>query len=282
MAQSELKRRQGIYFPHFADMRRNPSIQAMRIVHGEKGYGWFWILVEMMRELEGYALPLSGKYSLDVIAGELKCDNKEADRFISDCIEVFHLFDWDGDSFWYEGLQQSMALMEEVSEIRRAAANKRWGKSDPDAFPARSEDAYALQTKEKKAKETERERSGGSRSFRIKAIPSASTWDGQTALSGGEKKGLGYPDKQPLHIITKEGVEPVGDRTASSEETECNSLCFIKNTFKEELMEKYGFVSEEEFIKLINAFDARFEPCFISDPIKHLGIFLKNRSLASQ
>jgi hypothetical protein len=275
MAQSRSKRRQGIYFPHFADMRRNPSIQAMRIVYGEKGYGWFWILVEMMREQEGYALPLSGKYSLDVIAGELKCDNKEADKFISDCIEVFHLFDWDGDSFWNEGLLQSMQLMEEVSEVKRAAANKRWGKSDPDASPVQPVDAYAMQRKKNKENKTEETELDSQDDYvESESERLAAYHDGRDVADPDYRERHGLKDPPPMHVISEKGVAMMENREPGLDEYPCSAVCFIEESYKEGLMEAFGIDSEEKFGKMVDAVDLSEKLWLASEPNKTLEAFL--------
>jgi predicted PilT family ATPase len=81
--ENNAKRKQAYYFSHDANARRDPKIQAMMIVYGGRGYAWFWILLEMMREQANYSLRISGKHDLDVLAKEMSCKKSEAKKFIS-------------------------------------------------------------------------------------------------------------------------------------------------------------------------------------------------------
>ena len=279
MSQSNAKRRQGIYFPHFADMRRNPDIQAMRIVYGERGYGWFWILVEMMREQQdGHVLPLSGKYSLDVIARELECSKDEARKFISDCITEFNLFESDGEVLWNLRLLESMRLMEEVSEVKRAAAYKRHGKVYPDASPVQSGDAYAMQRKEKKEKENKTEETElDSQDDYVESEGErlAAYLDGRDLFDPEFRQKHGLKDPPPMHVISENGVALMEDRDPGLDEYPCSPVCFIEESYKDKLMKAYGVDSEEEFGKMVDAIDVAEELWLLDEPNKALEAFLE-------
>lgn len=118
------------WFKHDANARRDQKILMMRSVYGAEGYGWWWMLVEMMREATGYKLKLTGKYALPMLADELGGDIKIIDEFITDCIEEFELLESDGEYFWSPSLLRRMAAYDEVVEQRRKAANARWKKEE--------------------------------------------------------------------------------------------------------------------------------------------------------
>ena len=59
------------YFSHDANARRDPRIAQMMSVYGFEGYGWYWALVEMMREQAQYKLDISGKYFYHGLSNEL-------------------------------------------------------------------------------------------------------------------------------------------------------------------------------------------------------------------
>lgn len=141
------------YFSHDSNARHDPKITAMRSVYGSEGYGWYWMLIEMMREADGYRLEMQGKYTFNAYAMQMHSDCNTIERFVHDCINEFYLFASDGSQFWSESLLRRMDIREKTSEVRRSAANKRWGKSKRDAN-ASSIDAKAMQGKESKRNES--------------------------------------------------------------------------------------------------------------------------------
>lgn len=146
--------KEAYYFSHDSNARHDPKITAMRSVYGSEGYGWFWIIVEMMREADQYKLEMQGKYTFNAYAMQMHTDSKTAGQFITDCIDEFGLFHSDGTYFWSPSLLRRMDLKEQTSEKRREAANKRWGKDRSDAN-ASEKDANAMQGKESKGNKNE-------------------------------------------------------------------------------------------------------------------------------
>jgi hypothetical protein len=138
------------YFSHDANAGNDPKILQMRSVYGLEGYGRYWIIVESMREQEGFRLSMQGQYVWDAFALRMQCDCNAAHKFVDDCINEFKLFDSDGDFFWSESLCQRMNLMDEKSQKARQSANSRWH----NANAMRSEcDRNAKKVKESKRKE---------------------------------------------------------------------------------------------------------------------------------
>lgn len=132
-----------IYFSHDANARHDPKILEMRAKYGAEGYGWFWILVEMMREQRDYRLPcVRNAYAM-----QLQCDPDAASEFINACINEFKLFASDGKYFWSESLIRRMSWKDEKSVQARQAALSRWEKQ-------RDADAKRAQSKERKVKES--------------------------------------------------------------------------------------------------------------------------------
>lgn len=128
----------------------------MRAVYGAEGYGWYWMIIEMMREQSDFMLSLCKRNAL---AMHLQCDPDAAHKFVQDCINEFELFDTDGEYFWSNSLLRRMNLRQEKSEKARQAALKRWGKSEScernaDAMRTHS-DRNAIKGKERKGKRKE-------------------------------------------------------------------------------------------------------------------------------
>lgn len=121
------------FFSHDLNARHDPKMTAMRGIYGAQGYGWFWLLIEMMAEANEYKLDMQSKYSFNAYAVQLQCKKDEVESFISDCINEFELFDSDGVSFWSKTLQRRMQYRDKVSETRTNAANAKWEKQRNDA-----------------------------------------------------------------------------------------------------------------------------------------------------
>lgn len=118
--------KQAYYFSHDSNARYDPDILAMRSVYGSEGYGWYWILIETLRDQGEYKLGIQSKYAYNAFASQMQCDSKKAEEFISDCINEFKLFASDGKSFWSNSLIRRMGKIEEKSEKARNSANARW------------------------------------------------------------------------------------------------------------------------------------------------------------
>jgi hypothetical protein len=112
------------YFSHDANARHDPKILKMISKYGFKGYGWYWVIVEMLREQQNYKLNLID--DLESIAIESRTKPKIISEFITDCIKQFKLFKKDHRYFYSQTLVERMKIMEEKREKRRKAANKRW------------------------------------------------------------------------------------------------------------------------------------------------------------
>jgi len=126
----------------------------MRAVYGAEGYGWYWMIIEMMREQSDFKLELCKRNAL---AMHLQCDPDAAHKFVQDCINEFNLFDADDEFFWSNSLLRRMNMRMEKSEKARKAALKRWGKDEScernaNALQTHS-DRNAIKGKERKGKE---------------------------------------------------------------------------------------------------------------------------------
>ena len=125
------------YFSHDANSRRDRKMVSMMMDYGVEGYGRFWILIEMMREENGFKLRVDGNRSYEVIASELKCSKEDAEKFINDCVQS-GLFRLKNKRLSSSSFLSRMNRMKDIEEKRRQAAiikHSREGRymSDPDA-----------------------------------------------------------------------------------------------------------------------------------------------------
>ena len=104
------------WFKHDINARHDVKIVAMREKYGIAGYGAWWMLVEILRETEGYKLPIREipllRYSLGF---------PEVEAFIDDCINVYYLLESDGEFVWSKSLMKRMEAYEELVAQRTAA-----------------------------------------------------------------------------------------------------------------------------------------------------------------
>lgn len=108
------------WFHHDGNARRDIKILEMRAEYGAEGYGWWWMLLEMMREATDYKLKRKGKY----LAKELDAEPDKLERFIADCIEEFELFQCDEKYFWSPSMLRRMEAYNNICEKRREAARR--------------------------------------------------------------------------------------------------------------------------------------------------------------
>ena len=114
------------YFSHDSNARNSDKIIRLRMKHKAAGYGVYFMILERLREEEGY---MSVK-DYNMIAFDLREDAS----LIKSVVEDFGLFVFteDGEYFYSESFNARMEKMETTSENRSIAgkigAEKRWGK----------------------------------------------------------------------------------------------------------------------------------------------------------
>lgn len=121
-----IKIKDAYYFSHDANARHDPKISKMRAVYGIRGYGCYWVIIEMLREQDNYKLGID---DFDTIAMQTQCEIEYIGKFIEDCIEKFKLFRKNKEYFWSNSLLKRMKLMKEKSEKARNSAKLRWNRT---------------------------------------------------------------------------------------------------------------------------------------------------------
>jgi DNA replication protein DnaD len=154
--------KEAFYFSHDSNARHDPKILAMRSVFGMEGYGWYWVIIEMLREQEDYKIKIT-KHVYNALAMQMQCDAMQAQCYIDACIQEHELLHTDGEFFWSESLLKRMQMKDTKSEKAKKAAEARWKKANKNKGSVQSQserNADALQTqsdrnaiKEKKVKE---------------------------------------------------------------------------------------------------------------------------------
>lgn len=105
------------YFSHDSNAITDTKILNMRADYGLEGYGLFWVLIEMMRNEEGYKLELNkNTYKAIKI---LSSTNIDVEKFVKNCIEDYKLFEEDEGYFYSRSLLNRMLEYERKKEINR-------------------------------------------------------------------------------------------------------------------------------------------------------------------
>lgn len=169
------------YFSHDSNARNDSKILNLRMSLGAEGYGIFFMLLERLREEEDY---MSVK-DYNAIAFDLRVDASKVKKVVED----FGLFVFtdNGEYFYSESFLRRMEFKDskkkEISEKRRAAANKRWSmEKSKNNDENSSKNANAMQmhsrnmqndakkTKEKKTKEKKSKENTNSTSACFSAV----------------------------------------------------------------------------------------------------------------
>lgn len=137
------------YFQHDYNARNDPKLQAVMIKYGLAGIGAFWCIVEMLYEQDG-TLPIT---SISSIAYTLHAD----EEMLKNIVCKMDLFECNKKFFWSRSVRKRLGIINEISDIRRKAAEKRWKSNKNDNVKAmqmqckskakaQKNDAKAMQT----------------------------------------------------------------------------------------------------------------------------------------
>ena len=137
------------YFQHDYNARNDPKLQAVMIKYGLAGIGAFWCIVEMLYEQDG-TLPIT---SISSIAYTLHAD----EEMLKNIVCKMDLFECNKKIFWSRSVRKRLGIINEISDIRRKAAEKRWKSNKNDNAnamqmqcksnaKAQKNDANAMQT----------------------------------------------------------------------------------------------------------------------------------------
>lgn len=149
------------FFSHDCNARNDPKIMALRSVYGAEGYGVYWMLIEILREQPDYKLAVN-KYIWSTLAMQMQVEASRLEDIITDCCMEFEengktLLVNDGKFLYSASLLRRMGKVDDISNLRREAAKKRWEKpcKVSEEVDDCNEDANADQkkSKEKQSKE---------------------------------------------------------------------------------------------------------------------------------
>ena len=132
------RKQQTGYFPHDTNARNSSKLIRLRMKHGAEGYGVYFMILERLRDEDGYSSPTD----YDMIAFDLHVDTE----LVRTVVEDFGLFrkSEDGTRFYSSGFLHRMEVKDaergQRSEAARKAIQARWHRNaEPDTDPIRNE-----------------------------------------------------------------------------------------------------------------------------------------------
>ena len=109
------------YFSHDSNARTDPKILAMSSDYNMTGYGWWWVLIEILREQDEYRIKFN-KCTCKALAMQMQCTYVKVNGVLMN----FNLFTIESGEFHSERLQNHLALRQKLSESGKTGANNRW------------------------------------------------------------------------------------------------------------------------------------------------------------
>jgi hypothetical protein len=131
------------YFPHDSNASSDRKMIRLRRVCGLAGYGFYWIIIEKLRDAPQYQLPVA---SISDYVFEFRAEEKFFDEFFA-C----ELLERDEVHFWSSSLCRRMTALDNKREQARnagiASAQKRNGGRSTDVQPNTNDRSTGVQPK---------------------------------------------------------------------------------------------------------------------------------------
>lgn len=121
------------YFSHDSNARNSDKLMKVRMKLGAEGYGIFFMLIERLREEEGYKSTID----YNTLAFDLRVDAEKVKQVVED-YDLFK-FTEDGKYFYSDSFNERMEMMDlkrkKLAEAGKKGAEKRWGNKQGDSHP---------------------------------------------------------------------------------------------------------------------------------------------------
>lgn len=124
------------YFSHDSNARNSGKLMKVRMKLGAEGYGIFFMLIERLREEEGYKSTID----YDTLAFDLRVEPEK----VKQVVENYDLFKFteDGKYFYSDSFNERMEMMDVRAQQRKSKAKKaaeaRWNKQSEDTSNAQT------------------------------------------------------------------------------------------------------------------------------------------------
>ena len=124
------------YFSHDSNARNSDKLMKVRMKLGAEGYGIFFMLIERLREEEGYKSTID----YDTLAFDLRVEPEK----VKQIVENYDLFKFteDGKYFYSDSFNERMEMMDKRAQQRiskaKKAAEARWNKQTANTSNAKT------------------------------------------------------------------------------------------------------------------------------------------------
>lgn len=129
-----MSKKESYWFSHDSNASNDPKLRALLRKYRFEGYGWYWRLMERLRECDDYRYDISMPFAFEVLADDLMMNPQEAEHFVRDCIDYFKLLETDGKYIWSTTMLDRMEFWEtkkrRLSINGKKGAAARWGKEE--------------------------------------------------------------------------------------------------------------------------------------------------------
>ena len=109
------------WFSHDKQARNEPRLKLLNAKFGRKGYGNWWVLLEVLRDQEAYKYDITSRIAYTLLAQEFEYTVEETKDFITTCIEELELLQTDGNHIWSNDLLERMEYLDK----KRATLSER-------------------------------------------------------------------------------------------------------------------------------------------------------------
>ena len=124
------------YFSHDSNARNSDKLMKVRMKLGAEGYGIFFMLIERLREEEGYKSTID----YDTLAFDLRVEPEKVKQVVEN-YDLFKITE-DGKYFYSDSFNERMEMMDKRAQQRiskaKKAAEARWNKQSEDTSNAQA------------------------------------------------------------------------------------------------------------------------------------------------
>jgi len=113
------------YFKHDSNAHTDFKVRRLLKRYGWQGYGWWWLLIEILRDQSSYSLDYA-EDTFDILSAEMACSIEEAQQFIDYLLEIKLLQRNGHDNLFSTRLNSDMKVKDDIQGQAREAALRRW------------------------------------------------------------------------------------------------------------------------------------------------------------
>lgn len=79
------------YFPHDTDASSDPKLEPLLMIHGAKGYGFYFLLLEYIYRSDNFRYDISDAETIQILCRKMSISKQEFDSILETCLK-YHCF----------------------------------------------------------------------------------------------------------------------------------------------------------------------------------------------